>query len=69
MTAVAGVVIVCVLLLAIGWLGDKSGAIDALGLRANPTPECRRVEVTKTHIRYVCSGGKEVIEKRKIEGN
>ena len=38
MGVIAGFILLCILMVAVGWLGDKSGAIDALGLRPSPTP-------------------------------
>lgn len=68
MKAIAACVVLVVLLAALAWISDATGARHYFA-EANPTPGCRVAEAGKTHIRYVCSDGKEVVEKRKIEGN
>lgn len=37
LATIAGFTLFCIVLLAIGWIGDKSGLTEALGLKAQPT--------------------------------
>jgi hypothetical protein len=46
-SAIAGVVLLCAGLLLIGWLGDKSGLIDALGLKAQPVATPRAANLKR----------------------
>lgn len=36
LTTIAGLTAFCILLVVIGWIGDKTGLIDLLGLRVAP---------------------------------
>lgn len=67
LAAAAGFIALIVFLAFLAWGSDATGVIHHFA-EANPTPGCRVAEATKTTIRYTCSDGKEVIEKRKIEG-
>lgn len=32
-----GLILLCIVLVLVGWIGDKSGLTEALGLKAQPT--------------------------------
>lgn len=47
MATIAGFVALCILLVAIGWIGDKSGLTEALGLKAQPAATPRATNLKR----------------------